>query len=232
MYSLQNQFNKYPKIVRIMVTVSIRFKSSFVMWLVDCSYRHSITISEFIRDLLYEKMQYEELKFNPVKLNLNQPINSNDRFRLGYVVFAAKLLERFVLAVEENGEEIRDQAFQETKELLEELYNNSKNKDRQLCISLDQDLYCFIKSEAVRLKVKPAALIRNIVENACLDSSTNLNANTVNSVQKCGMEYQLQICKLLEGFITKTIDAPDSIIEEAHKSTNNFLDKTFSKNSY
>jgi len=213
-----------------MVTVSIRFNSRLVIWLVDCSHSNRITISEFIRDLLYEKMRQGELKFNRVKLNQNQPMTPNYRSRLGDIVFAAKLVERFILSTEDNGEEMRDQAFQETNELLEVLnFSGTKNKDRQLCVSLDKQLHSWMKSESFRLKVKTASLIRNIVENAFTGALSNLDDNTVSSVQKKSIEYQLLICKLLEILVTETVEGGDTIIEEARKSTNKFLDKMCSE---
>lgn len=213
-----------------MITVSIRFNYCLVRWIIDCAHHNKISISEFIRDLLYEKIRHGELEFNRVKLDQKQPTPPNYRSRLRDIVFAAKLVERFVITTEDNGEEMRDQAFQETKELLEVLsFSDTKNKDRQLCISLDQQLYSWMKSEAVRLKVKTASLIRNIIENAYVSAISNLDDNTVSSIQTIGAESQLLVCKLLESFITETVEGGDTIIEEVRKSTNNFLNKMSSE---
>jgi len=210
-----------------MITVSIRFKSNVTEWLVDCSHYNRTSVSEFIRELLYEKMRLDDLKFNRVKLNQNQPITPNYRSRLGSVVFTAKLLERFVITTEDNGEEMRDQAFQETNELLEMLnFSNSKNKDRQLCISLDQQLYSWLKLEVIRLQVRAASLIRNVVENAFVYAITKSD-DTVSSAQKIGMEYQLITCKLLERFITEIVEDGFTIIEEVRTSTNEYLARSY-----
>ena len=55
-----------------MITASVRFNGYLVRWIVDCCQCNRNTISEFIRDLLYEKMQQGHLEFNRIKPNQNQ----------------------------------------------------------------------------------------------------------------------------------------------------------------
>jgi hypothetical protein len=145
---------------------------------------------------------------------------------MGYIIFAAKLLERFVIATQENGEEIRDQAFQETNALLAELnLDNKKNKDRQLCISLDQQLYSWLSSEAIRLKVRVTPLIRNVIESAFEISLTQQEITTPSLAQKISMEHQLTICELLQRLVRENIEDAETMIETAFIRTNEILSK-------
>ncbi len=209
-----------------MITASVRFNGYLVRWIVDCCQCNRNTISEFIRDLLYEKMQQGHLEFNRIKPNQNQCTTKSYRSKMGYIIFAAKLLEKFVIATQENGEEIRDQAFQETNTLLTELnLDDQKNKDRQLCISLDQHLYSWLSSEAIRLKVRVAPLIRNVIENA-FESSLTQPENTIPSfAQKISMEQQLTICGLLKQLVRENIEDAETMIETVFNKTNEVLSK-------
>ena len=207
-----------------MITVSVRFNGYLVRWIVDCCQCNRNTTSEFIRNLLYKKMQYGHLEFNRIKPHQNQHTTKSYRTKIGYIIFAAKLLERFVIAIQENGEEIRDRAFQETNALLTELnLDNQKNKDRQLCISLDQQLYSWLRLEAIRLKVRVAPLIRNVIENA-FESSLTQSENTIPSfAQKISMEHQLTTCELLKKLVRENIEDAETMIEKVFTRTNEVL---------
>jgi len=209
-----------------MITVSVRFNGYLVRWIVDCCQCNRNTISEFIRDLLYEKMRHGHLEFNRIKLHQNQYTTKSHRSKMGYIIFAAKLLERFVIDTQENGEEIRNQAFQETNALLTELnLDNQKNKDRQLCISLDRQLYSWLSSEAIRLKVRVAPLIRNVIKNAFESSLTQPEITTPSLVQQFSMEQQITICELLKRLVRENIEDAETMIETVFKKTNEVLSK-------
>ena len=209
-----------------MITVSVRFNGYLVRWIFYCCQCNRNTISEFIRDLLYEKMRHGHIEFNRIKPHQNQRTTKSHRSEMGYIIFAAKLLEKFVIDTLENGEEIRNQAFQETNVLLTELnLDNQKNKDRQLCISLDQQLYSWLSSEAIRLKVRVAPLIRNVIENAFESSLTQTEITTPSLAQKFSMEQQISICELLKQLVHENVEDAETMIEKVFTRTNEILSK-------
>jgi len=175
---------------------------------------------------LYEKIQQGHLEFNRIKPHQNLCTTKNYRSEMGYIIFTAKLLEQFVIDTLENGEEIRNQAFQETNALLTELnLDNQKNKDQQLCISLDQQLYSWLSSEAIRLKVRVAPLIRNVIENAFESSLTQPENTTPSLAQNFSMEQQLTTCELLKQLVRENVEDAETMIETVFIITNEILSK-------
>ena len=139
----------------------------------------------------------------------------NYRTEMGYIIFAAKLIEGLVLATQEQGAELRNAAFQESKDLLSQLnLNHNKNKEQQLCIVLEQELYSWLQSEAIRLQSKIIPLIRNIIEEATLQDQNN-SAQPLMKIQKIAIEHQFIACKLLEILISKTVSDGATLIEDA-----------------
>lgn len=215
-----------------MVTVSIRFNSYLATWLVEYSCNNRISISGFITDLLLEKAQSGKLEFKRVKLKHTPQINPSYKHTFERIVFTAKLMEMFIIYTEVDGIEIRKQAWQETNELLEILnINDTKNKDKQLCISLDQQLHSWIKLEAIRLKVKTASLIRNIIENKFVSILPSIDWNTVNTTKNLCTKYQMINCELLERFLKETVEDADFIIKKAREATNNLINNIYHQSS-
>ena len=213
----------FTKKAKHMITVSVRLNDYLARWIVNSYQCNRNNTSEFIRHLLYEKMQCGHLEFNRIKTHQNQYTKSY-RSKMWYIIFAAKLLERFVIATQENGEEIRDQAFQETETMLSELnLDNQKNKDRQLCVSLNQQLYSWLNSEAIKLKVRVAPLIRNIIENVFESSLTQTEITTPPLAQKVSMEHQLTTCELLKRLVRENIEDAETMIEKVFTRTNEVL---------
>jgi hypothetical protein len=198
-----------------MKTISIRFNDHLANWIMGNCQKNKITISEFIRDLLYSKMQHGQID-HKLKINKQKYMQpQNNRTEMGYIIFAAKLIEGLVLATQEQGVELRNAAFQESKDLLSQLnLNHNKNKEQQLCIVLEQELYSWLQSEAVRLQSKIIPLIRNIIEEATLKDQNN-STQPVMKIQKAAIEHQFIACKLLEILISKTVNDGATLIEDA-----------------
>ncbi len=198
-----------------MKTISIRFNDHLANWIVGNCQKNKITISEFIRDLLYSKMQHGQID-HKLKINKQKYMQpQNYRTEMGYIIFAAKLIEGLVLATQEQGAELRNAAFQESKDLLSQLnLNHNKNKEQQLCIVLEQELYSWLQSEAIRLQSKIIPLIRNIIEEATLQDQNN-SAQPLMKIQKIAIEHQFIACKLLEILISKTVSDGATLIEDA-----------------
>ena len=72
-----------------MITVSVRFNGYLVRWIVYCCQCNRNTISEFIRDLLYEKMRHGHIEFNRIKPHQNQRTTKSHRSEKGYIIFTA-----------------------------------------------------------------------------------------------------------------------------------------------
>ena len=198
-----------------MKTISIRFNDHLANWIMGNCQKNKITISEFIRDLLYSKMQHGQID-HKLKINKQKYMQpQNYRTEMGYIIFAAKLIESLVLTTQEQGVELRNAAFQESKDLLSQLnLNHNKNKEQQLCIVLEQELYSWLQSEAVRLQSKIIPLIRNIIEEATLQDQNN-SIQPLMKIQKVAIEHQFIACKLLEILISKTVNDGATLIEDA-----------------
>jgi len=51
-----------------MKSISIRFNNDLANWITDCAKKAQISISEFIRNLLYEKMQQGSITLSHIKI--------------------------------------------------------------------------------------------------------------------------------------------------------------------
>jgi len=206
-----------------MKTISIRFNDHIANWIMGNCQKNKITISEFIRDLLYSKMQHGQID-HKLKINKQKYMQpQNYRTEMGYIIFAAKLIEGLVLATQEQGAELRNTAFQETEKLLEQL--NLNNKEQRFCISLEGILFEWLSQESVRLQLKIVPLIRMLVKDAAIVDNYVIEQK-LSRLQKVAIEHQLIACKLLEEMIKHIGDNnADNIIEEARSKTKDLMFK-------
>jgi predicted DNA-binding ribbon-helix-helix protein len=209
-----------------MKTISIRFNDHLANWIMGNCQKNKITISEFIRDLLYEKMQQGSITLGDTKSTRTGAINKNSKSRMGYIVFTAKLIEKLVLTTQPQGEILRNIAFEETENLLDQLHVNGKGQ--RFCIRLEEPLFIWLNSEATRLQLKIIPLVRKVIKNVFIQSNSTVDAELSNpDLQKIAMEHQITACKLLEKLIHKTMDDAQIIIEEVRFKTENLLSKLF-----
>lgn len=202
-----------------MKTISIRFNDHLANWIMGNCQKNSITISEFIRDLLYAKMQHGQIGNNlHIKLKYTQP--QKNRTEMGYIIFAAKLIEGLVLATQEQGVELRTAAFQETENLLEQL--NLNNKEQRFCINLEKILFEWLSQESLRLQLKIVPLIRMLVKDAAIADDDVIELK-LSKLQKVAMEHQLTTCKLLEELIKRIATNADNIIADARSKTQDLV---------
>lgn len=213
-----------------MKTISIRFNDHLANWIMGNCQKNSITISEFIRDLLYTKMQHGQIG-NKLKINQQKDLQPNKhRAEMGYTIFAAKLIEGFVLATQEQGVELRTVAFNETEKLLAELkLNNNKNKEQRFCFNLDEPLDLWLIQEGSRLQIVASQLIRNVIEAAYLEDYLATESQRI-ELQKVSTQHQIIACKLLEALINHTQSGGETIIEEARNKSKEILLKLSSQN--
>ena len=211
--------------------ISIKFDDCLANWSTSCAQKNRITISVFIRDLLYEKMQQGSVVLNyPKKPKQSSCYTQTGRSEMGYIIFTAKLLEKFVLATQEQGEILRNLAFEETENLLAQLRFN--NKGQRFSIRLEDLLFIWLKNEAARLQLKLIPLIRKLIEISFTQSdSTIVIGIQLSPIQKIAIEHQIISCKLLEKLVNQTIDDGLNIVEEVRSKTNNILLKLFPKQS-
>ena len=212
-----------------MKTISIRFDDYLANWITSSAQKNRITISQAIRDVLYEKMQHGQIIIDHIKINKTKPFIPSQHYRseIGYIIFTAKLLEEFVLATNEHGSELKNVAFQVTENMLEQLHlNNNKNKEQQFCVNIEPELYNWLSQEAIRLQVRIIPLIRKIIEEMAL-KELNVTNSQLHSTQRVGIEHQIIACKLLEILVNKTVDDATNIIEDARSKTKNVLLKLF-----
>lgn len=205
-----------------MKIVSIKFDDYLANWITNCAIKNNITVSEFIRDLLYEKMQQGALIFSYNKKAQQRHASQISRSEMGYIIFTAKLLEKFVLANQEQGEILRNLAFEETESLLNQL--NLGSKGQRFSIRLETLLFAWLKNEANRLQLKLIPLIRKIIEVAFSQSEANIDTK-LSSIQKTAITHQIRSCKLLEKLIHQTIEDPANLIAEIRSKTENTLAK-------
>lgn len=202
-----------------MKTISIRFNDHLANWIMGNCQKNSITISEFIRDLLYAKMQHGQIGNNlHIKPKYTQP--QKNRTEMGYIIFAAKLIEGLVLATQEQGVELRTAAFQETENLLEQL--NLNNKEQRFCINLEKILFEWLSQESLRLQLKIVPLIRMLVKDAAIADDDVIELK-LSKLQKVAMEHQLTTCKLLEELIKRIATNADNIIADARSKTQDLV---------
>lgn len=199
-----------------MKTISIRFNDHLANWITGNCQKDRITISEFIRDLLHGKMKHGQVDISAFKINrtCKHTGSQNYRTELGYIIFTAKLLENFILATQEQGDELRNTAFAEAKDLLSQLNLSNKNKEQRFCFTVEELIYSWLVSEASRLQLVPSQLIRAMVEDVYLDEQMIMN-HQVSELQKNSMEHQIITCKLLELLISRTISDGGEIVEKA-----------------
>lgn len=216
-----------------MRTVSVRFDDYLANWIVSCAQQNRVGISEFIRNLLYEKIAKGQIEIHALKTNIakKQPVLPNYSTELGYIIFAAKLIEKFILTTQEQGEELRNAAFQEAKDSLSQLNINNKNKEQKFCFNLEEQIYTCLANEASRLQIVPSYLIRIVVEDAYLEDHMVVNYQ-VSELHKNSMEHQVISCKLLEVLISHTISDGDDIIEQARYSAKETISKLYKPNKY
>jgi len=216
-----------------MKTISIRFDDYLANWIVGCVQKSRVSISEFIRNLLYEKMKIGQLEINVFKINRarKHPISPNYHTELGYIIFAAKLVEKFILTIQEQGEDLRKAAFAEAKDLLSQLNLNNKNKEQRFCFTLEEPIYLWLCSEASRLQIVASQLIRTLVEDAYLEEHVIVE-HQVSELQKTSMEHQVITCKLLEELISNTIAGGEEIVEKARYSANEIVSKLYKPNKH
>lgn len=209
-----------------MKSISIRFNHDLANWITDCAKKAQISISEFIRNLLYEKIQQGSITLSHIKNTRIGVINKNSKSKMGYIIFTAKLLEKFVLTIQEQGETLRNIAFEETENLLNQL--NFNDKGQRFCIRLEDPLFIWLSNEAARLQLKIITLMRVVIENASMQSNSIVDVELSDpNLQKMAMEHQINACKLLEKLVHKTIDDAPIVIEEIRFKTENVLLKLF-----
>lgn len=214
-----------------MKTVTVRFDDYLVNWIANCAQRNRISISEFIRNLLYEKMTQGQIETHAFKINKAKtyPLPPNYHNELGYIIFAAKLIEKFVLTTQEQGEELRNTAFQEAKDSLSQLNINNKNKEQRFCFTLEEPIYLWLSNESSRLQVVPSHLIRTIIEDLYLKEYMVAD-HQISELQKNSMEHQIITCKLLEVLISQTISSGEEIIAQARYSAKDTIAKLYRSN--
>jgi len=212
-----------------MKIISIRFNDYLANWILSNCQKSKISISEFIRDVLYTKMKDGSIEINKLKINnaRKKATAQKHRTEMGYTIFAAKLLEEFILATVKNGLELRNAAFKETEELLNELkLNNNSNNEQRFCISLEQELFGWLANESARLQIKIISLIRKLVEDSFIVSSSVINLR-LSKIQKIAVANQLKACKLIEELVRINTKDAEFIIENAHSKTEEILTKMY-----
>ncbi len=209
-----------------MKIVSIIFDDYLANWIIGSAQKNKITISKFVRDLLYQKMQQ-----GPVELNYNYTIklssgyNQIHRNEMGYIIFTAKLLEQLILATEEKGEILRNLAFEETENLLQQM--NFNTKKQRLCVSIETMLFTWLSSESTRLQLKVIPLIRRLVESFFIQNNLMTDVQELSDLHKIAIKHQITACILLEKLVNQTVEDPKKIIDEVHLKTDNMLLKLF-----
>lgn len=207
-----------------MKIISIILNDHLSNWILGCAQKNKITISEFVRNLLYEKMQQGAIAINPknrFKQNNNE-VQIN-RSEIKYTIFTAKLLERLVLATEEQGEILYNLALEETKVLLEQINFNSKKQ--RFCISLEEILFEWLAVEATRLQFKIVPLIRKLLEDVFMQNQINeaIELPQISAAQKISIRYQIMTYTLLEKLINLTVDGAQSVIKDAKTKAEDLL---------
>lgn len=207
-----------------MKIISIILDPYLANCIVGGAQKYKITISEFVRNLLHEKMQEGFIVIN----NKNRFKETNrysqiNRSEVGYIIFTAKLLEKLVLTTEEQGEVLHKLAFEETQVLLEQMKFNSKKQ--RFCISLEETLFTWLTSEATRLQLKLVPLIRKLLDGVFIQNEVHNSIETapLSTVQKISIKYQIMTYKLLEKLINQTVDDAGSLIKEAQAKAEDLL---------
>ena len=198
-----------------MKIISIKLENYLANWITNSAQKNDVTISEFIRDLLYEKMRQGSIVTNDTqklkKSNFVQP----NRAEVGYIIFTAKLLEKFIIATEEQGEILRDLAFTEAEHLLSQLHLDGKSQ--RFSIRLEEQLFVWLDKEAKRLHLKLVPMIRKLIEITC-EQNNFVTKPEISATQKTAIEYQIIGCKLLEKLVNELVEDAEEFVKEAHAS--------------
>ena len=194
---------------------------SLANWITNNAQKNNVTISELIRDLLYQQMRQGSIVINDThklkKSNFAQP----NRSEVAYIIFTAKLLEKFIIATEEQGEILRDLAFAETEHLLSQLHLDGKGQ--RFSIRLEEQLFIWLSNEANRLHLKLIPMIRKLIEITFEQNNFSVTKPEISAVQKTGIKYQIIGSKLLEKLVNELVEDPEEFIKEAHASTQSAL---------
>ena len=153
------------------------------------------------------------------KLKKSNSVQPN-RMEVGYIIFTAKLLERFIIATEEQGEILRDLAFAETEHLLAQLHLDGKGQ--RFSIRLEEQLFIWLNNEANRLNLKLVPLIRKLIEITFEQNNYTVDLG-VSSLQKTAIKYQIIGCKLLEKLVNELVEDPAELIKEAQIISDSIL---------
>ena len=199
-----------------MKIISIILDQHLSTWILGGAQKNQVTISEFVRNLLYEKMQQGPIVIH--YKNKFQPSNSCAQIHcdpIKYTIFTAKLLERLILATEEQGEIFYKSALEETQTLLEQLNFNSKKI--RFCISLEEMLFTWLATEATRLQLKIVPLIRRLLEDIFVENQNHelTELPQISNSQKISIKYQIMTYLLLEKLVNQTVDGAETIIQDA-----------------
>lgn len=206
-----------------MKIINIKFNDYLANWIIGSAQKNRVTISAFIRDLLAEQMQEGPVVVKNINKAKQFAYNQTYRNEMGYIIFTAKLLEKLVLS-QDQGEMLRDTAFEQANNLLEEL--NLNNKEQRFCIKLEHDLFTWLNSEAERLQLKFPTLIRNLIADRFMQTSTAKKIE-LSIAQKFAIKHQIKAYNLLETLVKKTTEDGASIIEEAQAKAQNIFSQIF-----
>jgi len=208
-----------------MKIISIRINNYLATWINNCTQQHKISVSEFIRDIVYEYTQNSLIDLANIRKLKSTAIVPTNRREMGYIIFTAKLLEKFVLATQEQGEILRNVAFAETQELLTELNLNNEQEQR-LCISLEDHFFAKIQQEASRSQLKVIPFIRKLIIITYLKQYQPTKTEFC-KLQKIAIKHQITACKLLEKLVNQHVNNADEVIKEVQLKTNNLLLQLF-----
>ncbi len=199
-----------------MKKINIRFNNYLVNWILSNSQQNNISISEFVRGIIDQKMANNislgsDFKNYPNKSTI---IKEHSRTEIGYIIFTAKLLENYILSTQSQGEELRKLAFEETESLLFDLKLNKTNNNQQICISLKEGSYTWLEQEGYKLNLKVVTLVRRIIEER--SSKDPVVTNLPIELQKISIKYLLIISNLLEKLIHINVEDSENMIKQAH----------------
>jgi len=200
-----------------MKKINIRFNNYLVNWILSNSQQNNVSISEFVRGIIDRKMANNISLGSDLKNHSNKSttINDHSRTEIGYIIFIAKLLENYILSTQIQGEELRKLALEETESLLLDLkLNKTQNNKQQICISLEEGSYTWLKQEGYKLNLKVVPLVRRIIEERSSKDLATINLPI--ELQKISIKYLLIISNLLEKLINLNIEDSENMIKQAH----------------
>lgn len=211
-----------------MKIISIKLDNYLANWIANNAQKNNVTISELIRDLLYEKMRQGSIVINGTpKLKKNNFVQPN-RMEVGYIIFTAKLLEKFIVSTEEQGEILRDLAFAEAEHLLAQLHLDGKGQ--RFSIRLEEELFTWLNNEANRLHLKLVPMIRKLIE-ITFEQDNFVVKPAMSDLQKTAMKYQIISCKLLEKLVYELVEDAEEFIRGAQASSETALSKLSGKHA-